>query len=194
MADNNASKLARSYLVSSEDLTSPEIKMLRDRAAQRLLDQAITEGFISSAAEAVVRDGLPNTDFGLAQRLWAVPAAALPLVAGTQFTYVNFAVPNNKVIAVYGLGIRDARMNVSSISFQEGAGATTYAVFELEQLYTRMETAGYFSMPVIYPPNKTMFIVGTPGAADALAPQITLYTLVLEQLGANVSRNPELAG
>lgn len=146
--------------------------------AENLVLRLVKEGIVSSKPEAVVREGLPSTDYGLANEAWVTAA----LAANAWNNYVNVALNQRRYSAHYGVSNRSPNPGISAVRYQIGAGgANTMEVIPVEAMYAEQETTGYFAPPVLYKPGETMFIqvYGTLVQTE----QFVLRNLVAEPSG-----------
>lgn len=175
----------KSYLISAREITSMEVKMLRDSLAQTLANLLKNDGKVITLENAVVREGLPDDDFGEAQADWETGA----LTDNTVATFVNGALANNKYAGFWGLAAPDPNPVVDTMRFAVGTtGGSTRGRFHLERLYAEQEAIGYFADPIVYHPTETIFIEVEPRDTKA-APgdNLVLMSLVAEPKGPFVS-------
>lgn len=177
----------KSYLIPLSDLT------LSDRQDIRINVQAVLESNAQRLAirdrieDLVIRDTLPNTDLGLAaQEDWLVAGAG---VLATELQYISAAIAQDRCIAFYGVGYESAAQSISRIRFTLGAASTTVrGVFQLEQMFDRLEPAGYFSSPIVYTRQETARIMVMPRIAfGANTERVHLLGRTIEPIGAVVS-------
>ena len=165
------------------------VPTFKEEALRRELEEALTRlsinaGIVTSRESLVVRDVLPNADLGLATNSWLSPA----LVANTEVTFVTVALGNRRHLAFYGVSTESAAPSISMIYFRIGAtGSSTFLLANLEGLYAEQETVGYFSEPVIYVPNETVFVRVLPRVTNAAGERIRLHALIAEPKGEAVS-------
>lgn len=173
-----------SYILPARLVPSHIEKVLRDNLADRLVNYAINSGIATSADALVVRDALPNTDFGLTSNWWLSGA----MVANTEMTFLTVALNNKRYVGFYGVWSESATPEVSMLYFRIGAtGASTFALFNIEPLYAEQEAVGYFPEPIIYAPNETLFIRALPRIAAAGGARLGLKCLICEPKGEQVS-------
>lgn len=185
MSYSSGTPFKKSYLISAREITPMEVKLLRDSLANTLANLLKNDGKVITLENAVVREGLPDDDFGEGNTDWETGA----LTDNTVFTFINGALANNKYAGFWGLGAQDANPVVSTIRFAVGStGGSTRGRFHLERLYAEQEAIGYFADPIVYHPTETVFIEGEPRDTKA-APgdNLVLFSLIAEPKGPFVS-------
>lgn len=174
------------FLIPTNELTLSDIRAYRAQAKAALIERAKLKGIVTQDSELVIRDGIPGIDITVvpATQFWLTGA----LVAATLYTYVNAALAVNRLAAFYKVCVEQAApASTAQIYFQRGpTGATTIGVIEVEPLYTKMETEGYLSEPVIYDNAETMFIRIFPRLASA-GERVSFGVFVAEPVGNLVS-------
>lgn len=146
--------------------------------AENLVLRLVKEGIVSSKPEAVVREGLPATDYGLANETWITGV----LNANAWNNYVNVAFNQRRYSAHYGVSNLAGNPGISAVRYQIGAGgANTMEVIPVEAMYAEMNVSGYFTPPVLYKPGETIFIqvYGTIAQTE----RFVLRSLVTEPSG-----------
>lgn len=115
------------------------------------------------------------------------------LVAGTIDTYVNSLLPNNKMMAFYGLSIADPIQGTSEVIFQRGPAGQggIQAIATLQNGYSHLETEWYLSKCVIYDPQDTVFIQDMPFVTQPLGQHIVLNGFTFEPVGNTLAAPPQ---
>jgi len=160
-------------------------KALTEGLAAHLIGLLMADAKIKAPTDAVVRDGLPDDDYGEGNADWETGA----LVDNTVATIVNGALTANKAAGFYGVAALDANPVVDVLIFRVGsATGSVGARFQLEQLYAFEEPVGFFPDPPVYGPTDTVFIEVEPRDTKA-APgdNLPLLSLVAERKGPFVS-------
>jgi hypothetical protein len=175
------------YIIPADDLTEAKKQQARDMAIAAALERARKTRCITSDAEALVRAPEPVTDFGMAAGGWLSAAHAVVGTAVSIFNALTPALANNRVVVFYGFWYESIPLASNLLSFREGAAAgSTYAVFELEELASTMQTRGYFSEPIWYDPQRVMNVVVTPRIVAGVQ-RMGLMGFVIEPRGPVVS-------
>ena len=183
-----ADDFLRSFIITSRETDVMQVKALRDSLAVRLVSLLQHDGRVLNPNEAVVRDGLPSTDYTIAngQNTWLSPA----LTANTAAAHLNAALANTKYAGFWGFASDDPKMvtvGVYLLRLMLGSGGNTLGRFQLERAWAEEITVGYFSEPVIYNPNQTVYAEITPRTTDAAGVRLQLLSLVAEPRGPFVS-------
>ena len=182
-----------SYIIPTNELTLTDIRGFRSAAVEAGIAAATPpKGAIASSREGlIVRAGQQIADFlqAATQEFWQTPALA---VLGNPYSVFGAsATPqlgNNKLAIFYKAGIETAPSPVSLLSFRQGATAgTTKAVFDLEQLVTKMEVEGYFTEPVVFLPQAVMNIVVTCRIVTNLLARVPLGVFIVEPVQQTIS-------
>ena len=180
---NQIDEVTKSYLLPVGDLTLTDRKDLRINCDEVLLVNAQQLAIRPSARDLIIRDTLPNTDLGLAaQEDWLIAGAG---VVATELQYVNAALPNNRCLAFYGVSVESAPPSISRVRMTQGAtSAQTRAILQLEQLYSRIETVGYFSEAIIFTGLETVRIMVMPRLAFAVnTERLAFLAKTIEPIG-----------
>ncbi len=179
--------VTKSYLLPIEDLTLDERLAIR-ASVQQLLENAAAQLAIRlNPNDLIIRDMLPNTDVGLAATDdWLIAGAG---VAGTPLQYFSAAVPQDRIYAFYGISVESAAASISTIRLTLGATSiTTRGVYQLEELYSRLQISGYFSSPVLFTRTETVRAMVTPRLAFAAGSErLAFLARVIEPIGQVVS-------
>jgi len=137
-----------------------------------------------------IREFQPTLDALAAVDAWVT--AVIAAVGGVYALLAGVAapvMPANRLGVIYKVGVElPVPQPVSRLILRSGGAAgNIIGVFDLEQLYNRLETEGYFSEPVIIDPNITyaMQVIGRIAAA-ALA-RVQLGFLIFEPAGQTIA-------
>ena len=185
MANDN---FLTSYLIPARETDVMGVKVLRDTLSVRLVSLLQHDGRILSPAEAVVRDGLPFTDYAIAnaQNTWLSPA----LTANTAAAHLNAALANTKYAGFWGFGSDDPKMvtvGVYLVRLMLGAAGNTMGRYQPERIWSEETPNAYFSEPVIFNPNQTVYAEITPRTTDAAGARLHFFSLIAEPRGPFVS-------
>jgi hypothetical protein len=166
---------------------------MRAECDRKLLLNALDVKIKTREEDLIIRDALPNTDLGVAaaggvalaaQEDWLMAAAGVVAVEGP---LVWAVLANDRVMGFYGLTIENAPQPVSRVRFQLGNGAFR-GVYQVEQLDSFLNTAGYFSETVIFTHNEPIRILIMPRLAfGANTLRIPLLARTIEPIGQVVS-------
>jgi hypothetical protein len=188
--------LTTSYLIPVGDLSLDDRAMIRSGIDPLLIKQALDLSIAPDDSTLLVRDTLPNTDFGVGIGGPAVGAGTaedwldqIAGVAGAEHQYFVAVLANDRCVGFYGISAESAPPSISRVRLTLGAAsAQTRGVFQLEQLYSRLETAGYFSEPVIFKKQETVRVMVMPRLGYAiLTERLVLMARTVEPIGAVVS-------
>lgn len=91
-------------------------------------------------------------------------------------------VPNNAAWVFYGVTIIDLTQAIDEMYFAVGNGPTPKANFDLEKLYSKLETDGFFSIPVVYAPQDIVTCTIKARLATGAGFRIALKTVIVEPL------------
>jgi hypothetical protein len=189
-----------SYIIPTNELTLTDIKQFRAAAVEAGITRALALGIARSRDELIVRLALPSTDFSVAAATgWALEQYRHPVIAaaGWGSVFDTGAVPafapilaNNKVAVFWKFADYSAAPVMQAIRFRVGgAGASTKAVFHFQlEIGAKLEPDLYFTEPVVYDPQDTIFIEAYYGAAiAALTEQFAFGAFITERAGAVIS-------
>lgn len=180
-----------SYVIPIGDLSLDSRGNVRDTVDAGLVQFALDRKITTEASALVVRDVLPFTDLGLAGQTnsedWLIVGAA---TAGTLLNYLAAKqLTTTQAIAFYGVGSPMASPGVSGLKFLFGnSGAQVKAYYHLQQLFMRLEYAGYFGSPLYYGPQEYVQIQVMPITSFAQNTEyLTLFAREVEQFGFTIS-------
>ena len=190
-----------SYTVPTNELTLTDIKNYRGAAVEAGIAEALALGVARNRDELVVREALPFTDFGAGAVGWTIEQYRNPVIAaaGWGSAFNAGAVPanapvlgNTKVAVFYKFADYTAAVpqNVTGVRFRVGGnGATTKASFFFQLIAgAKLEPDVYFTEPVVYDPQDTVYIeIYYTGAVAALAENFAFGCYIIERVGATVS-------
>ncbi|MDD5547096.1 MAG: hypothetical protein PHO67_08100 [Candidatus Omnitrophica bacterium] len=153
-----------STFIPSGELTVTDQKNMKESAIAAGMDRAIYKKLGANGAELAVREIRPSIDlptaFAAGDR-WIFPAPAAAVAAAFTVTnWINERVPVNTILVFFGAAFEAAAPEISEIFFRSGPGGAgrTAAVVNVESCYTKMESDGYFGVPVTYDPQENCFI------------------------------------
>lgn len=188
-----------SYPVATNELTLTDIKGFRIAAVDAGINRALALGLARTRDELVVRAAHPFTDFGAGALGWTIEAYRNPAIAaaGWGSAFDAGAVPafapvlaNSKIAVFYKFADYSAAPVVNGLRFRVGGnGATTRAslMFQLET-GAKLEPDVYFTEPVIYDPQDTVYIELYYNApVGALAEAFAFGCYIVERAGATIS-------
>ena len=188
-----------SYLIPVGDLTLDERRALRENVDELLA--AVTGSgpgglsVVTDIRNLLIRDVLPNTDFGVGIGGPAVGAGTdeswrdqIAGVAGTEHQYFTGQLAIDRCVGFYGISVESAPASISRVRLQLGPAGVVRGVYQLEKLYTRLETAGYFSEAVIFTRNEFVRVMVMPRLAyAALTERLEIMGRTAEPIGGIVS-------
>lgn len=189
-------KGTKSYLIPVGDMTLTDRKNTRINCDDILMERAIALGIQTDPEKLVIRNALPNTDLGVGiggpaagagtAEDWLIQAAG---VLGVELQYFASLLAIDRVMAFYGISVEAAPPSISRVRLTLGAASPQVrGVFQLEELYSRLETAGYFSEAVVFIRNDTIRCMVMPRLAFAvLTERLTLMARIVETIGQVVS-------
>lgn len=187
--------VSKSYLISVGDTTLNERRDMRGAVMKVLIDNAQTLALRVNVNDMVIRDVLPNADFGITDvgavvtDAWLVPGAG---VVGTELQYFSAALPNDRVVGFYGISYESVPLSISRVRFTLGAASVeTRGIYQIEAPNSRLETAGYLTSPVIYNRTEVARVMVMPRLAfAAFSQRLALLGMTLEPYGNQISRPP----
>ena len=166
-----------SIVFVAREVNAAVVRGFLNSLAMDLVNRLVAEKIVSARAQAVVREGLPLTDYGLAVQRWVTPA----LVANTLTVYVNNALGQRRYAAFYGIANRSSTPGISAVQFQLGVAANTLDYIEIDQIYTEIQPSCYLQTPVLYKPGETVYIQVYPQFTPT--EQLVLRNFVAEPSG-----------
>lgn len=186
-----------SYLVPTEEISLANQERLRN-GAEYAGKQTLLNKSQVPIADAVARDADYVIDFitpaapaavaGLAGWLSApFAAAATPyslFATNVPAALATITVPHNQVWVFYKVNIITLNDPATMLFFTIGSSANRKAQFDLECLYTKLCTDGYFSQPVVYAKQDVVGITARSRLAlgAAVGARIRLGCLIIENL------------
>jgi hypothetical protein len=180
-----------SELIPIGDLSLQERASIRSIVDSNLVDIAIRRSISNDPGNLVVRDILPYTDLGLTgssnAEEWLITSAA---TAGTLLNYINARqLTTTQAAAFFGVGSPMASPQVSALKFYYGsANAQVKAYFQLEQLFSRLESQGYFGAPLYYGPQEFLTVQVMPISSFAASTErLTLIGRIVDLFGQTIS-------
>ena len=130
------------------------------RARVRLIHDYIATGQWPRSIDQ--RELAPLTDFvaAAAQDFWVTPALA---VVGVVYTCLNalaaYTFPAGRMMVCYGISSNVAVLPISRVTFRrQGALGNIQAQFDCQPMGPRLETAAFFSEPVVMDPQEAFAI------------------------------------
>ncbi len=188
--------LTKSYLIPVGDLTLDERRSMRASTDEVLKEAATKLTIQPDESTLLVRDTLPNVDFGVGVGGPAVGAGTddswldqIVGVAGAEHQYFGAALANDRCVGFYGVSYESAPPSISRVRLTLGpASAQTKGVFQLESLFSRLETAGYFSETILFKRVEFIRVMVLCRLAYAiLTERLALLARTIEPIGAVVS-------
>jgi len=185
-----------SYLIPVGDLSLEDRARMRANVDKNLREAALSLALQPDESTLLVRDSLPNTDLGVGIGGPAVGAGTaedwldqIAGVVGVEHQYFVSVIANDRCIGFWGVSAESAPPSISRVRLTLGAAsAQTKGVFQLEQLYTRLETVGYFTEAIIFKRVETCRVMVMPRLAYAiLTERLALLARTVEPIGAVVS-------
>jgi hypothetical protein len=189
-----------SYVVPTNELTLTDIKTFRSNAIEAGITRALALGIARTRDELVVRTALPSTDYSVAAATgWALEFYTNPAIAaaGWGSVFGTGAVPafapilaNSKVAIFYKFADYSVAPVITGVRFRVGGtGATTRASFFFQlETGAKLEPDVYFTEPVLYDPQDTVYIEAYYTAAvGAGGENFAFGSFIVERLGATIS-------
>lgn len=179
------------------DQVSPEqLDSLRESIEADLINRAAKSR--TDVAAWRVRDLLSFTDLAivsggqgaLTANYWGCGA----LVASTALIYVpNTQLASNEFVGIYGIAIRDANPAIIEVLMQTGAGASTKARWNIEDLYASLQPVGVTPEWIYYKGQDLVQVtlipntVGKAAGADGVSDHIELVGMMCMPAGEVIS-------
>ena len=187
-----------SYIIPVGETALAAQAHMREVAEKKGLEALVNHAVIHKAEDGAARDADYPVDFipaatraGLAGWLsmpFAVVAALYSVFADNVPAAQTPIVLNNQVWVFYGASIIDA-INPDAggeLFFGIGTANNRKAQFDLEKLYSKLETDGYFSEPVVYAPQDIVTVQVRARLATGVGWRLQLKTLICEPLQQSV--------
>jgi hypothetical protein len=184
-----------SYVVPTNELTLGDIKGFKQAAIEAGILRALSLGTARDRSELVVRQALPHTDFGAAGAGYALEEYRNGAMAAGVWTLLfdTLAAPilaPNQLAVFYKFANYSVAPTIPAIRFRLGpTGASTLATFHIQlDTGSKLEPDVYFTEPIIYNPQDTLFIEGySTVGVGALGEAFAFGCFVVERLGAVIS-------
>jgi len=177
----------KSYFLPISDLNLDDRKAIRANCDDVLKQSAVRLAIRDTLSDLIVRDILPLQDLNLAATDdWLIAGAG---IAGTELQYISFAIPQDTVVAFYGLGVESATPSISRVRLTLGnTSSQVRGVFQIEQLYSRLETVGYMTQVISFTRQEICRIMVMPRLAFAVNSQrLHFLGRTIEPIGRNIS-------
>ncbi len=181
-----------SYVIATGETSLAAQAYLREVAENQGKDVLINKGVGKTRGEFEARDPIYQIDFvpaatraGLAGWLTmplAVVAVRYSVFADNVPAALTPQVPNNACWVFYGATIIDTNQAISQLYFSVGNGPTPKANFDLQKLYSKLETDGYFTQPVVYEPQAIVTAQVLCRVVTGAGFQIQLKVAIVEPL------------
>jgi len=177
----------KAYLIPTDELTLTDQKEYRRKALE--MAENMARDRIAAQGEYIARPPQLIADFGCVLDQWNTAALAVLGTAYTVFQAVAApAVGLRQVVVWYKVSVETAPPNASMLLFQEGAGGrTTFGIYNLEELYAKQQTEGYFSEPIVYPPGSVQLITAVCRVVTGAAERLILGGFIIEPAGPQIS-------
>lgn len=179
--------VTKSYLIPVGDMSLEARMNTRANCDDALIAAAKRLAIRDREEDLIIRDTLPNTDLGLAaQEDWLIAGAG---VVATELQYTALALAIDRCIGFFGLGVESAPPSISRVRLTLGAASSQIrGVYQIEPLYSRLETAGYFSEVVMFTRQEVCRIMVMPRLAFAVnTERLHFYARTIEPIGTVVS-------
>ena len=183
-----------SYVVPTNELTLGDIKAYKNGAILAGIARALALGLARDEKELVVRQALPATDFGAPAGYVLEEYRNQAMAAGVwTLLFDGGAAPvlaNNRLAVFYKFANYSVAPTMPAIRFRIGpTGASTKATFHMQlDTGSKIEPDVYFTEPVIYDPQDTLFIEGySTVGIGALGEAFAFGCFIVERLGAVIS-------
>lgn len=185
-----------SYLIQTDEISLANQERLRQQAVRAGKARGLALKIATSDDALIERDADYVTDFvPVATSAGIAGWLSMPLVAVAALYSVfadnvpaalTPAVPNNQVWVFYKVSILATPGivvdPVSMLFFRTGVGANLKAQFDLEALYAKLSTDGYFTKPVVYDPQEVCTCQVEARIATAAACRVRLGALIIEPI------------
>lgn len=183
-------------LIPIDQISPEQGDSVRESVEAQLIQKAAQSR--SDVAAWRCRDLLSFTDLGIVSagqgaataNFWGVGA----LVASTANIYVpNTVLAANQFVGFYGIALRDANPCVIEVIMQTGAGASTKARWNIENLYASLQPIAITSEWIYYAAQDTIQVtlfpdaVGKAVGADGVSDHIELMGLMCMPAGDVIS-------
>ncbi len=149
----------------------------------------------TSEDQLLVREADNVIDFGTGPGGWLTMTLAAPV--GALYSVFATAVPApltpalavNRIAVFYKVGLDMVfPISVDQLLFREGPGAaTTYAIFDLEGLATKLVSDGYLTYLPVYDPQRVMNIVVRCRIVTNAQARVRLGCFIIEPTGPVIS-------
>jgi len=188
--------VTRSYTIPLSDLSLADRQRMREDTDRNITSAALRLAIRDREEDLIIRDTLPNTDLGVGiggpaagagtSEDWLIQPAG---VNGTELQYHSSLLALDRVIGFYGCAVESAAASISRLRLTLGAASSQVrGVFQLEDMYERLETAAYFSEVVIFTRQETIRTMVMPRVAfAALTERLKLLARTIEPIGTVVS-------
>jgi len=188
------------YGIPVNELTLTDIKTFKTKCLNDGIERALALGISGSAEELVWREAFPGTDFGAGALGWtnedyvtagaiAGPAWISPFDTGAVPAFAP-VLPVGRIAVFYKFADTEAAPVINAVRFRVGGtGASTKGtIFCQLPMQANLEPVIYFSEPVIYDPQDTVYIevyatANTPAGGE----HIPFGCFIIERVGANIS-------
>jgi hypothetical protein len=169
-------------------LVPGKIEQFKKDAINKAVARAVTLKLAGSGDELDVRPLQNIRDFATALDQWNTAALAVVGTAYSVFQAVAApAIPANKLIVFYGVGIETIPLPASLLTFRRAAIAgNIMAQFDLEQLVNCQTQEGYFSEPIVIEPQTTFACQVTARIAGGAA-RVQLMGFAVERKGETIT-------
>lgn len=181
----------KSELIPIGDLSLAERAEMRSIIDENLVNIALERKIANAAKALVVRDMLPFTDMGLTGQSssedWLITGAA---TAGTPLNYINAKqLTTTQAAAFFGVGSPMASPQVSALKFYYGSAlAQVKGFYQLQKLFVRLESDGYFGAPLYYAPQEYLSVQVIPISSFAANTEyLTLHGRMVDLFGQTIS-------
>lgn len=179
-----------SYVIPTNELSLADRKVFINGAIERGIARA-TDKLGVSRNELVVREAHPLTDFpGAYATEYYVSPAIVAVGWGWACGGAGVGIlPVGRVAVFYKGADADGAPAFTAVRFRLGpTGATTIASFYFQLMVdNKMESDFYFSEPVIYDPQDSIFIQAYSRIVLHAAEELSFGCFIIEKVGAVVS-------
>ena len=184
----------RSYVIPTEEMTLSDTKEIRDKAGAKGIARALALKIATSEDQLLVREIDNVVDFGCGVGGWLT----MPLlVVGNLYSVFATAVPAaltpalavNRIVVFYKVGLdMPFPLPVDQLLFREGVvPGTTYAVFDLEGLATKLVSDGYLTYLPVYDPQRVLNVVVRCRIVTAAQARVRVGGFIIEPTGPVIS-------
>lgn len=184
-----------SFAIGTDELSPSRLQAYMEKAQQAAIKRALKLSIVSSADELVFKEAAPGTDLsqpagsGYTNEIYLTGAAVINTWTSVYDTALVPVLGQRQVAVFYKVFDLAAAPSATAVRFRLGpTGATTLAWFHFEGIVNvKLTPEAWFSEPVVYGPNESMFIEFFPSAAVAVGERLGFGCFIAEPAGQSIS-------